>query len=136
MRYLTDIQERTLRVVMKYSKGSAITGKEIAHAIDLPERESGLEGADMRAVVHALRKKGYPICASVDGYWYAKTSEELSTYIMELTARIASQTEVLEALKNSFDKVAIAEVPSDAVQPKYELQYDEEKGVMVQVRIN
>lgn len=105
MKDLTELQMATLRLISKYSRAKAITGKEIARFIGLKPRSTGKEGADMRSVIHALRSKGYPICATGNGYWYASTSQELIKYIVSFQARIDKQQEAVDALQKSFSNV-------------------------------
>jgi hypothetical protein len=104
---LTNYEQKTLEVLAFSSKERPITGKRIANMIGLPYRVSGMEGADMRAIIHDLRIKGYPICAGDKGYWYAKTDKELNEFIYTLKARIRAQKEVVDGLKRAFDKVKI-----------------------------
>ena len=40
-----------------------LTAKQITHIIGLKE-DFSKEGANMRSIIHALRVKGYPICAN------------------------------------------------------------------------
>lgn len=45
---LTDLQQKTLEVILNHNKKNPITGLNIARTISLKERDSGKEGADMR----------------------------------------------------------------------------------------
>ena len=98
---LTYLQEKTMMVLMS-PLGALSTGASIARRIGLKER-SGKTGADMRSIIHALRVKGYPICAKGEGYYLAQSSDELSKYICEFQGRIDKQQEALEGLKKAFD---------------------------------
>lgn len=100
MNILSTYQEKTLRTLLE-QKGKPITGRSIAVKIGLNPR-STLLGADMRAVIHALRVKGYPVCAGGEGYYYPQTSEQLSKFIMEFQARVDDQQKAVDGLKNSF----------------------------------
>lgn len=105
MNTLTPNEKKTLEVLRFSSKRHPITGKKIANSIGLPYRVSGMEGADMRAIIHDLRIKGFPICAGGKGYWLTKSEAELNKFIWELKARIKSQKEVLAGLEKSRAKV-------------------------------
>lgn len=98
---LTAWQERALAVISKRRKSSPIIGKKIALEIGLKERDSGKEGADMRSIVHALRVKGYPICADSRGYYYASSRRELEEYTESLRGRIRKEQEAVTGLVSS-----------------------------------
>jgi len=102
---LTELQAKALTEVEHHMKGNPITGAKLANLIGLKPRSNGKAGADMRSVIHALRVKGYPVCASGKGYWYAETKKELEEYCDQLTARIRDQQEALSGLKNSGEQV-------------------------------
>ncbi len=103
---LTPYQRRALVLISKHGRGNPIIGKNIAINIGLKDRDTGKEGADMRSVIHALRMKGYPICGTGEGYYYAGSQTELFQYIESLGGRIAKQQEALDALKKSFPNIA------------------------------
>lgn len=107
---LTQYQLDTLTTIMARSSEGPITGKEIASIIDLKPRESGLDGADMRSIVHALRIKGYPICADTRGYWWPSSVEELDAYIASLQGRIDMQQDACDALRSGRHMVGTKKV--------------------------
>jgi len=104
MKDLTKLQEKTLETVMKCNQSNPISAGRIAFIIDLKEDHTK-EGANMRSIIHALRVKGYPICANGRGYYYARTSTELSAYIVSLSSRIMKTEEACKGLHKGFDKV-------------------------------
>ena len=104
MKTLTEAQERTLKVVKEATRSRPISAKKITFIIGLKE-DFSKEGANMRSIIHALRVKGYPICANGRGYYYAQTSMELSEYIVSLNARITKTEEASRGLSKGFDKV-------------------------------
>jgi len=55
----------------------------------------------MRSIIHALRIKGYPICANGDGYYTARTRKEIDEYCGSLSGRISEMSEALIGLKKS-----------------------------------
>ncbi len=140
MKDLTYIQKKVLEVVSQHPRYKPITGLEIAKIIELKDRDSGKEGADMRSVIHALRVKGYPICANGKGYWYARTEEELSKYIFGFQGRVNKEQAAVDGLKKAFSNVGMGfqNIPNPDVmrvqsksQPKvfYEVRKSE-RGVL------
>lgn len=105
---LTTLQADTLTTVMGRGKRNPITGKEIASVIGLKPRRTGKEGADMRAIVHALRCKGYPICASGNGYWWPANHDQLADYVRAFDGRIMQQAEAVAGMKFGYDKISMA----------------------------
>ena len=101
---LTELQQRTLDVLKDVKKISPITAGRLAFSIHLKENPRK-EGANMRSIIHALRVKGYPICANGNGYYYAQTSTELSEYIVSLNSRIDKLQEASNGLNRSFGMV-------------------------------
>ena len=102
MKELTDLQRRALTLVQVRPKGREITGKEIANLIGLRPRDTGKEGADLRSVVNALRKKGYPICANGSGYYYPETKKQIEEYIDSLRGRIRKEQEALDGIRDGI----------------------------------
>jgi len=92
---LTDLQYAALQVIGTHQKGNEITGKDIANMIGLKPRSTGKEGADMRSIINALRRKGYPICANGSGYYWPKETTEIKDYIESLEGRIQKEKEAL-----------------------------------------
>ncbi len=112
MKNLTAYQIDTLRLIKQATKEDPITGKDVALRIGLRPRSTGKEGADMRSVIHALRVKGYPVCASGKGYYYAKTFTELSEFISSLNGRIKKIEEAVEGLQQGFTLIGEEEKKS------------------------
>lgn len=99
---VTELQAQVLREVWKHSSREPITNKQLATRLNFKPRDTGKEGADMRSIMNALRVKGFPVCASGKGYWYAENDHELSKYIGELTGRIKSIEEAVEGLDRAY----------------------------------
>lgn len=99
---LTTLQEDTLRLIRGRGVNSPITGREVASAIGLKERKSGKDGADLRSIINALRVKGYPICATGEGYWWPETDVELNGYIESFQGRIDDQQRACDGIKKGF----------------------------------
>ena len=58
------------------------------------EMAFGIKGAELRALINALRRDGVPICSNEKGYFYAETDAELLRTIRHMSSRIAGITEV------------------------------------------
>ena len=101
MNGITYLQEKTLMALMNPA-GVILTGVQISRLIGLKERHTGKAGADMRSIIHALRVKGYPVCAKGVGYYLAQNSVELSRYITEFQGRVDKQQEAVDGLKKAF----------------------------------
>lgn len=87
---LTTLQELTLNEIHGRRKGREITGAQLTKITRLVPR-SEFAGADMRQVVHALRVKGYPICANGKGYYWPEDKAELDGYLESFKTRIEDQ---------------------------------------------
>lgn len=107
MNQITPLQKRVLDIlILDTNEKRAITGMNIVKRIGLAAfGNKSIPGADMRQVIHALRLKGFPICANSRGYFYARTEEALSKFIVRLQSRLQSQEEALNGLKGSFHNV-------------------------------
>jgi hypothetical protein len=102
---LTETQQKVLRILVADTHEKAtITGANLAKRVGLYRRQ-GEDKGGMRQVIHALRVKGFPICASGRGYFYARTGEQLAKFINRMQARVISQEKALDGLKGSFHNV-------------------------------
>ncbi len=108
---MTGLQTDVLAVIINHGKENPITGKQIAFAVELQERDLGKKGADLRSIVNALRVKGYPICASGGGYYYAKTEKELDEFIESFAGRIEKQASALMGLRKAKESFIVKDVP-------------------------
>jgi len=98
---LTELQAAALSAIRVQTQKDPITGANLATKIGLKPRSSGKPGADMRQIIHALRVKGYPICATGNGYWYPANLEQLDWYIESFKNRIEDQSTALRGLERS-----------------------------------
>lgn len=114
MQGLTELQLTVLEIVSRHRSDNPVTNLEISRIVDLRPRDTGKEGADMRSVINALRCKGYPICGSDRGYFWASNDHELSKYIGQLEGRIAKIQGAADGLKMAYQNIE-AEFPSDYV---------------------
>ena len=81
------MNNKAIEILRQHTREFPITGKLLAKKIGLPQRKSGLEGADLRALIHELRVAGFPICASTSGYYFAQNKAELDNFIGRLENR-------------------------------------------------
>jgi len=105
---LTYYQDQALKIIALHDKSNPITGLAITKQLNLKERDSGKEGADIRAIINALRCKGYPICAQSGGYYYARLNKELSEFVTSFQGRINKQQEALEGMQGGFNKLGLS----------------------------
>lgn len=114
---LTFLQERVVALIRNKSKNYPITGKGIADALRIKEIPSK-EGANIRSIIHSLRIKGYPICASGKGYYWPKDSRELSAFIHSFQIRVLEEQKAVDGLNMSWDKVEKYKPPTYEEQTK------------------
>jgi hypothetical protein len=102
---LTSLQHQALKILVHdTSESQPITGTNLAKRLNL-KQQTGAEGANLRSIIHTIRVKGFPICATGRGYFYARTNEQLSKFITRLQNRLMSQEEALSGLKEAFHNV-------------------------------
>lgn len=65
-----------------------------------------IRGPELRTVINAERGKGYPICSTDKGYFYAENKEELQRTIRQLQSRIKkiahAERGLTKALREQF----------------------------------
>ena len=65
-----------------------------------------IRGPELRTVINAERGKGFPICSTDKGYFYAETEEELQRTIRQLRSRIRkiahAERGLIKALRERF----------------------------------
>ena len=93
-------------ILLRYLK-SACLGKE--NAVKCRELCAMLHigGTDLRKLVSRLRRKGVPVAATRDGYFYAKTAHEVYDAIRQLTKLrdgVNAAIVGLESALNGFEK--------------------------------
>lgn len=103
---LTLTQQKILKILIADTTAKKpISNLNLSKRIGLKDRRNSMEGRDMRSIIHALRVKGFPICANGLGYFYARTDGELSKFIVAIQDRIIEQEKALKGLKASFHNV-------------------------------
>lgn len=81
-----------------------VSSKDIARNINLDSR-------DVRCMIQILRSEGYAICSSPrDGYWYARSSDELIKTISKLNAQIDTMQETKSALWDTYEYMIAKEL--------------------------
>ena len=104
MNDLTFLQEKVISIIRNATRSCPVTGKGIADALRIKEIPSK-EGANIRSIIHSLRIKGYPICASGRGYYWPKDNRELSAFIHSFQIRVLQEQRAVDGLNKSWDKV-------------------------------
>ena len=94
---LSPLQQAVLTYVSRHSIDNPISNARLNKLTKLMPH-SDKAGADMRAVIHALRAKGYPICANDKGYYWAADEHQLAAYISSLRLRIQKTEEAAEGM--------------------------------------
>ena len=75
---------------------NAITDREL-------RRSYGLHGAELRALVNALRQNGVPICSSERGYYFAAGKRDIEKTIDHLAGRQHSLSLVIAGLRDAAE---------------------------------
>lgn len=83
---------KTFLELLPNNKEYAIHGKQLCDELGLTK------DSEVRAVVNALRREGYPICSNKDGYWLSDKPEEIMETIHSLEHRMVGIAEATEGL--------------------------------------
>jgi hypothetical protein len=113
METLTEIQTKVLNVIREHQcKGYEITGSQIMAQTGIQDRDLKKVGADIRSIINSLRKKGLPILANGNGYYYSKSTIEIKEYIESFRGRIRKQQEALAGLEKMLhNPIDISSLP-------------------------
>jgi hypothetical protein len=102
---LTIIEETVLSLLGK-GKVNAKPSKQIIAELQSLGIDLGADPTrELRDIMHQLRLKGFPICASNDalaGYFIAETPDELWDYIQREIDRLRQQAKPIAALKRVY----------------------------------
>jgi hypothetical protein len=83
--------------------GELLTVKEVAAKLEV---EFGLGGPALRAVIHALRETGHPICSNSKGYFIGSREDVLSTIeSLDQRARLIQST--VDGLRLSLKRINV-----------------------------
>ena len=110
MNTLTPYQSHVAKILRHSTKESPVTGRTIGRMVGIQENAK-TDGANLRSVIHALRVKGFPICADSNGYFWAGDAEELQEFIISFQGRVDEQQKAVDGLRASYDKVGAAPEP-------------------------
>lgn len=88
---------------LEYFKESVINclnvGIDKAVKQDYIKQRTGLSKREIRRIIQELRREGYPICSSTyDGYWLAKTKQDLNICIDQILAQARTLNETAASL--------------------------------------
>ena len=97
--FLTELQEDVLGWVKLATPDTPISGAELIRRCGRYKDEKK-KGANMRAVINALRTKNYPICSSDRGYFYPNTVADIDKAIASLEGRVSSIQKAIAGMKN------------------------------------
>jgi len=68
------------------------------------ERLFDITGAEVRDSVRELRREGYPIANSSNGYYYADSFEQIRNTVEDLEGRASSMLKTASALRKTFNR--------------------------------
>jgi hypothetical protein len=80
-------------------------------------KSSKTDNGNVRAIIHELRKKNYPICANSKGYFYAETDIELSKFITKMNTRVDAMNEAIKGMTYAYHNIGKPDVRVEAVKP-------------------
>ena len=103
---LTETQTAVLEQIKSHRRGDEVTGGMISALIGLIDKRE-TPGANLRAVVNALRRKGYPVLANGKGYFWPSGRADIEQYKDSLVGRIKKQQQALEGIIKSLDDWAV-----------------------------
>jgi len=80
----------------------AISNSQMVSAL----KHVGIQVSDsvIRKIINFIRHKGYPVCSSSRGYWWAANKKELKECIDALEDRVQAQLATLNNLKDIYKK--------------------------------
>jgi len=70
---------------------NAVSSKYIEYFFDI-------SGVEVRQIVNKLRCDGQPVCSNVNGYFYAKNSNEINNTIQQLLGRTKKIADAVQGL--------------------------------------
>ena len=83
---------KTLLDILPTERAHAVTAKQICTELELKA------DYEVRAIVNALRRAGYPICSDSHGYWLSGKPAEVFETIHSLEHRMVGIAEATEGL--------------------------------------
>ena len=67
-----------------------------------------IQDSTLREIVNELRRRGYPICSSAKGYWYATAESDIDITINHMVSRRLGINSALRGLRTAKRKIAKA----------------------------
>lgn len=58
----------------------------------------------IRSLVNHLRCEGYPVCSSVNGYWYSEAPADIEKTLSHLEGRVSGMNRAISGLRESMNK--------------------------------
>jgi hypothetical protein len=86
---LTKLQRSALEILCQHDRQHPITGRDLSLVLTGYSDNKAKPGANLRQIIHALRVKGFPICAVSEGYYYPLSLNDIDDCIFQLDGRIA-----------------------------------------------
>jgi len=92
-----QLKYNILELLKSSSKDSPIYSKNIENLLSV-------SGPSVRDVIRELRRDGAPIAESSNGYYYARTFEQIKDTIYDLEGRAKSMLTTATALRKTFNE--------------------------------
>ena len=114
---ITTYQEQVLSHLIDSSSAAyPISGANLKKKFNIKSNKT--DNGNVRAIIHALRLKNYPICANSKGYCYAKTDIELSKFITKMNTRVEAMNEAIKGMTYAYHNIGQpSDVHAEAVKP-------------------
>ena len=84
---LTRTEQLIVDTIRQHRRAAPIIGRDIIARFNLEPTEAKRKGAKLRAYINEIRAKGYPICASGDGYFWPSNGQDILDQVESLEGR-------------------------------------------------
>lgn len=104
---LTPLQNQILKILLDdTNEKKQITAEAIKHRVGINAfGATHSTRFDFIYLINLLRVRGYPICSSSGGYFYARDPKSLKRFIDKLQTRINPTLHLIEALNRCYPNV-------------------------------
>jgi biotin operon repressor len=92
--------------LIAYLKGACPGRRYTVRSAEL-EQVLGISSTELRKLINCLRRKGFPIGSSKDGYFYAVTAGEVYATIRQLRKIINGMEAAISGLEFALDSFAL-----------------------------
>jgi len=120
-----------IKVILRRGRENALTARAIAREAGMDDGQSNL---GLRQILKALLRSGYPVISCEQGFFIARTEDELADYTKSLKVRIMGLQSDIHAVEtiqhNMFPKPKSQYVPE--LQP-YENRIEVSKAMLVTI---